>query len=197
MNRKNELMEIVEKWNLLKHPFYQAWSAGKLPVQALQVYAREYGAFIETLPQGWMALNDTDTAHEEMEHSEFWGDFTKSLNTETGTPNIAEVAALKQTAQMLFASPATALGALYAFEVQQPATALSKLDGLNKWYHLEAAGKKYFEAHTANWHESRKILTQINTLSFEEQKKALEACSSMAEALWNGLTGIHKNTCNS
>jgi pyrroloquinoline-quinone synthase len=196
MDRKQELTRVVEKWNLLRHPFYQAWSAGTLPVEALQVYAREYGAFIESLPQGWRTLGDEETAHEETEHAELWDAFAGSLNATKGAPGITETEALAQTAQALFAQPATALGALYAFEVQQPATAASKLDGLKKWYRMDEAGGKYFEAHSANWHESEKILAQINALPAKEQKKALEACATMSEALWNGLTGIHKKTCN-
>ncbi len=197
MNRKRELAGIVEKWNLLKHPFYRAWSAGSLPVEALQVYAREYDAFIRTLPQGWLTLQDAETAHEEEEHAELWADFARSLNAGTGLPQIGATADLVQMAQSLFVQPATALGALYAFEVQQPATAASKLDGLNKWYGLEDAGKKYFEAHTANWHESEKILEQINKLPLNEQERALKACAEMAEALWQGLTGIHDKVCTS
>ncbi|HEX2698203.1 MAG TPA: iron-containing redox enzyme family protein, partial [Anaerolineales bacterium] len=181
MDRKQELNEIVEKWNLLNHPFYQAWSAGTLPVEALQVYAREYGAFIETLPQGWRTLNDAETAHEEKEHAEMWHAFSKSLNAPSGSPDIEQSISLAQTARSLFALPATALGALYAFEVQQPATAKSKLDGLKKWYNIEQSGEKYFEAHSVNWHESEKILAQINALPFEEQEHALEACAKMSE----------------
>ena len=60
---KQQLDTILEKWDLLKHPFYQAWSAGTLPVEALQVYAREYGNFIANLPRGWETLNDAATAH--------------------------------------------------------------------------------------------------------------------------------------
>lgn len=195
MDRTQELNEIVEKWNLLKHPFYQAWSAGALPIEALQIYAREYGAFIKTLPQGWLTLNDAETAHEEKGHAELWHDFCKSLGTQEGLPEIPQTASLAQTAKSLFAMPAAALGALYAFEVQQPATAKSKLDGLRNWYKISEAGEKYFAAHSANWHESEKILAQINVLPFSEQEQTLEACAKMSEALWNGLTGIYEKTC--
>jgi pyrroloquinoline-quinone synthase len=197
MDRTQELNEIVEKWNLLKHPFYRAWSTGDLPVQALQVYAREYGAFIETLPQGWLTLDDSATAHEEKEHAEFWHGFSRSLEASAGEPVIEQTTSLTETARTLFSAPATALGALYAFEVQQPATAKSKLDGLKKWYPVGRAGEKYFEVHSTNWHESEKILAQINALPFEEQERTLEACAKMSEALWNGLSGIYEDTCKS
>ncbi len=194
MDREQELNEIVEKWNLLKHPFYRAWSAGTLPVEALRVYAREYGAFIETLPQGWLTLNDSETAHEEKEHAKLWRDFCEALDARRGPPEIAQSGALTQSAKTFFLIPAGALGALYAFEVQQPATAKSKLDGLQKWYGLGEAGQRYFVEHSANWHEAGKILAQINDLPFDEQDQALEACAKMSEALWNALTGIYEQT---
>jgi pyrroloquinoline-quinone synthase len=102
---------------------------------------------------------------------------------------------LVDTANELFASPATTLGAMYAFEAQQPATAKSKLDGLKMHYSLPAEVEPYFEVHSANWHESKKILAALEALSPEEQSQANEACERMAEALWNALTGIHEKTC--
>src|SRR5258708_10612168 len=43
--------------DLLRHPFYQAWSAGTLAEGALATYAREYGAFIRALDCGWSTLD--------------------------------------------------------------------------------------------------------------------------------------------
>ena len=65
MNFKQALDSKIADYNLLKHPFYQAWSAGELSVEALRSYAREYGAFISTVPEGWEALNEIETAEEE------------------------------------------------------------------------------------------------------------------------------------
>ena len=84
---------------------------------------------------------------------------------------------------------------MYAFEAQQPATAKSKLDGLKEHYSLPAEVEPYFEVHSANWHESEKILASIEKLSPEERTQVEQACESMAEALWNTLTGIHDKTC--
>jgi pyrroloquinoline-quinone synthase len=194
MDKIPELTQIVERWNLLNHPFYQAWTAGTLSVEALQIYAREYGAFIETIPEGWLTLKDPETAQEEREHIELWDAFLKSLGAERGLPQFTETNALTRVAHRLFAQPATALGALYSFEVQQPATASSKLDGLDKWYRLDQGGKEYFKVHSTNWHESEKILAQIYALSEADQHQAIQACALMSESLWDGLTGIHSRT---
>jgi pyrroloquinoline-quinone synthase len=195
MTTKQSLDSILEKWDLLKHPFYRSWSAGTLPVEALKVYASEYGSFINTLTDGWMTLGDLETAQEEQEHSELWEQFAAALETNISDPKITQTTALVRTAKELFNSPARTLGAMYAFEAQQPATAQSKLDGLKTRYSLPAGVEPYFEVHPANWHESEKILTALEKLSPEDQAQAAEACEKMAEALWNALTGIHEETC--
>ena len=195
MNTKKRLDAILEKWDLLKHPFYQAWSAGTLPVDALKVYASEYGAFINILADGWNTLGDSETAQEEDEHAELWEQFTAALGTEITTPEIKETTTLVNTARVLFENPANTLGAMYAFEAQQPATAKSKLNGLKEYYSLPAGVEPYFEVHSANWHEAEKILTALEKLSPDEQAQAEAACEQMAQALWNTLTGIHAKTC--
>lgn len=185
------LTETVGRWNLLQHPFYQSWSAGTLPTEALASYAREYGAFINLLPSGWETQLDAETADEEREHAELWGDFAAALGTRVGEPRIVATAALCDTARRLFAEPASAMGALYAFEVQQPATATSKLDGLRKHYALGSKAEVYFEKHTANHHEARKLMDRISALDAEGQARAARGCDEMARALWNALSGIH------
>jgi len=195
MTTKQRLDSILEKWDLLKHPFYQAWSAGTLPVEALKVYASEYGAFINTLADGWTTLEDPETAREEEEHAELWEQFATALETQVSTPKITQTNELVRTAKELFNSPAATLGAMYAFEAQQPATAKSKLDGLKTHYSLPGEVEPYFEVHSSNWHESEKILASVDKLSPEEQAQVEEACGVMAEALWNTLTGIHEETC--
>ena len=192
---KKQLDRIIEKWNLLNHPFYQSWSAGTLPIDALKVYASEYGAFILTLTEGWMTLNDAETAQEEQEHAELWDQFAAALGTHVSTPEITQTKDLVITSRELFAKPASALGAMYAFEAQQPATSKSKLDGLKTHYSLPAEVEPYFEIHSANWHESEKLLAVMNQLSSEEQAEARAACERMAESLWDALTGVHEMAC--
>jgi pyrroloquinoline-quinone synthase len=195
MTTKQRLDSILEKWDLLKHPFYQSWSAGTLPVEALKVYASEYGAFINILTDGWMTLGDLETAQEEREHAELWEQFAAALGTKVGDPKFSQTNALVHSTKELFNSPSRTLGAMYAFEAQQPAIAQSKLDGLKTYYSLPAGVEPYFDVHSANWHESEKILAALEKLSPEGQAQAAGACEKMAEALWDALTGIHEETC--
>lgn len=195
MTIKAQLDQILEKWDLLKHPFYQAWSAGTLPMEALRLYAQEYGAFINTLPRGWESVDDASTAREEREHATFWDDFTAAIGGVGGEPSLIQTEKLARDAAQLLATPVSALGALYAFEAQQPATAASKLEGLKAHYQVPEAAAKYFELHSTNGEESAKILAQIQGLPPALQEQALLACEQMAESLWTALTGIYK-TCS-
>ncbi len=113
----------------------------------------------------------------------------------TADASLPQTLNLVRASDALFATRATALGAMYAFEAQQPATAKSKLDGLKTHYNLPQGVEPYFKVHSANWHESEKILRQIESLPVDEQARALAACEQMAASLWDALTGIHDATC--
>ena len=195
MTIKQSLDERIDRWALLQHPFYQAWEAGELPVDALRAYAREYGAFIANMPLGWETLNDAETAEEEREHAELWNAFAAGLDTEIGQAELPAVAGLVADSEALFAEPSTALGALYAFEAQQPETAKSKLAGLRAHYELPASVEPYFEEHSHNEHEAAKLLDRIAALPEAEQARALDACQQMSQALWDALTDIYDTHC--
>ena len=195
MDFKQTLDNKIADYNLLNHPFYQAWSAGELPVEALRAYAREYGAFISTLPKGWETLDDAETAEEETEHIDMWADFASGLETVVSEAEIPQVKALLETADALFSEPAAALGALYAFEAQQPATAQSKLAGLKAFYQLPKTVEPYFETHSHNEHEAEKLLERIGALPSESHVAVVKACEQMSAALWDALTGIHDAEC--
>jgi len=195
MDFKQTLDSKIADYNLLNHPFYQAWSAGELPVEALRSYAREYGAFISMMPAGWETLNDAEIAAEETEHIDLWADFAAGLDTTVTEAQIPQVKALMKTADELFSEPATALGALYAFEVQQPATAQSKLTGLKAFYQLPKSVEPYFETHSHNEHETEKLIEHIGTLPSDSHATVVQACEKMSVALWDALTGIHDAEC--
>ena len=181
---------IADK-RLLNHPFYQAWSMGTLSKEKLALYAEEYGAFISLLPMGWATVGDTETVEEEKEHMELWERFAEALNTKVTRPKLAETKVLMQKGTDLFSKKITALGALYAFEVQQPETAASKLDGLKKFYDLGPKAEKYFEEHTHNQHESIKLEKMISSLAPADQNEAVHAAGIMSGLLWDALTGIY------
>ncbi len=190
MGLRERLDEAIEKWNLLNHPFYRAWSDGTLSLSALQTYAREYGAFIEEIPLGWECIGDGETAEEEREHFLLWESFAHALGTHAGCALIPEVENLLISARARYSEKATALGALYAFEAQQPETAKTKLEGLRNFYSFPTFAEEYFIVHSGNDHEIIKLLSMMEALTEDEQTHAVTAAEDMSKALWDALSGI-------
>ena len=197
MEIKKELDAIVAKYDLLKHPFYQAWSAGTLPVEALKAYAEEYGAFIQTVPAGWAAHGDVRTASEEVTHAVLWEQFANALGTTSiNGPKLEATKALVEACSLFYTSPATALGGLYAFEAQQPNTSTSKLKGLKEHYSdLPKQVLPYFEVHADDVQEMAWIVERLQSRSEDDRKAAVEACERVAKGLWDTLTAIHGAAC--
>ena len=185
---------IVALRSLLQHPFYVAWSNGTLPVPALRDYARDYGAFIRTVAQGWETAGASHIAGIEEGHADVWNHtFAASLETSvTDEPQTPEVVALVNMARGLFADRASALGALYAFESQQPYTAQSKLTGLREHYQqLPEPCGEYFRLHTDDFDEPALLAAQMEALPTEGQARAVAACEQMSAALYDALSGLH------
>jgi pyrroloquinoline-quinone synthase len=182
----------VSRWNLLDHPFYVAWNSGTLPLETLSTYAAEYGEFIGAVPAAWRALGEEGIARVEDGHGKLWGAFARSLGHPVRTPEVPAVAALCRDFRAMAASPATALGALYAFEAQQPKVAQSKLDGLERHYRAQCpeVSVSYFAAHVDDYEEPAMLEAKLAGMSPAEQAEAREACDRMGQALWGALDGI-------
>lgn len=197
MDIKQELDAVVAKYDLLTHPFYEAWNAGTLPVEALKTYAEEYGSFVQTVPAGWASHGDSRTANEEVMHAVLWEQFAQALGTTSvNEPRLDETKFLVQTCTDLFKNPVTSLGGLYAFEAQQPLTSKSKLDGLRAYYSsLPKSVEPYFEIHCDDVQEMAWIVERLEGKSEAEKVLAVKACEDVAKALWDGLTGIHNAHC--
>lgn len=191
VTRRDTLNEIIDEKCLLKHPFYQAWNMGTLTVDNLGVYANQYGEFIDTIAAGWEAVGDSNVAEEERGHARLWTDFANSVGvSRPADSRLPEIDSLVKLAGEMFTGKAQALGALYAFEQQQPGTADSKLAGLRKHYSIEPKGEVYFDIHKADFDEPRWLAEQIESLSAEEYAQAEDACRRMTSALWRGLDGV-------
>ncbi len=185
---------VFEQYNLLQHPFYLAWNAGRLTKEQMAVYADEYGSFIQLISKGWKAAGEQAIAMEEEEHYVLWKNFAESLGTKKMRANISQVNELVSSVKNCFGSYAGALGALYAFEAQQPATAASKLEGLKKHYSDWHPDETYFTIHQADFEEPALLEKKINSLSKEEKLVAALACEETCSLLWNALTGIMEHT---
>lgn len=189
--RKEILDAIIEDKCLLRHPFYQAWNMGTLSHSDLAIYATQYGEFIDRIATGWEAAGDPAVAQEERDHAALWTDFATELRaSRPATTRLPEIDALVDAANTMFANRPQALGALYAFEHQQPGTAKSKLDGLRRHYNLAPSAEVYFDIHQDDEDEPRWLMEQMDALSPEEFELSQHSCQQMANALWRGLDGV-------
>lgn len=191
MTRISELDEIVRRYDLNSHPFYVDWRAGTLPVERMREYAAEWAPFIGALAEGWDRVGYPDYAEEERDHDELWTRFRAALGAgdELRRPQSSTLLAVADNA---FAERPEALGALYAFEVQQPATAQSKLAGLEEHYpQVGRDARTYFVAHAAETDEPALLARQIDELSEGEWARARTGCALLATAAWGALDGVY------
>jgi len=208
---------IAEK-NLLKHPFYQDWQAGKLTRKSLQLYAEQYYRHVEAFPQHLQVLAAradeslkpvvTENLEEERNparpHPKLWRDFAGELgvseeqvaasNSLPGTTHVVakfrEICANRSLAE--------AVAALYAYEAQVPEIATTKIDGLKKFYGItEPKGLAYFEvheeadkAHRAAW----RGWLEANATGNEEA--VLKSTNEALDALWGALSAVHSGCSN-
>lgn len=190
MSRISQLDAIIEQFDLNKHPFYQDWRMGTLPVERLKSYAVEYQAFVGTIASGWETVGQDHYAEEERFHELLWAKFRSELGA-TGAASLPSTQTLVTAAKNLFGSPAEALGALYAFEAQQPHTSRSKLDGLREHYSIGEAGQEYFVVHADDLAEAELIREKVAELSDAEFERAKTACAIVCSAMYGALDGIY------
>jgi pyrroloquinoline-quinone synthase len=207
----------IATYDLLKHPFYQAWTAGELTKEDLRFYADQYyhqvsefPAYLTSLhsrlPEGAMRRDVLANAYEEecdgLAHSELWLRFAEGMGG--GEPNrrdrtpIPEVRDLVKTFRALAEEGpvASAFGALFAYESQVPKIAAEKRNGLKQHYGADDRTCSYFTLHEkADIHHSgvwRKIISTLVEQDDRHAAEALDGMSRAAQALWTALDGIER-----
>ncbi|MEP6708895.1 MAG: hypothetical protein ABJB32_02035 [Verrucomicrobiota bacterium] len=191
-NLRQSLDVSITCWNLLNHPFYRAWSDGTLPLEKLKRYAAEYGNYIATIANSWRTVGEAEIATEEETHLGLWNKFAKSIGTEVRRPSLRETKTLIALSCECGSDRARVLGSLYAFEAQQPDTAASKQQGLEKFYPQLCADDTYFRVHMNEHHEPEILLRRMAATSPVDQRKTVDACEKTACALWDTLTAIDR-----
>jgi pyrroloquinoline-quinone synthase len=207
----------VEAQAMLKHPFYQAWTDGKLSLDTLRAYARQYFHHVDAFPRAVSAVHSNcpdrdgrfllaeNLAEEEGvganrdDHANLWLMFVEGLGaTEEETRAVqlnAETQALIDTFRRLSRqSYAAGLGALYAYEQQLPAVASTKIAGLDQFYRIKnESAIRFFRVHeTADVQHSAVCRALLNKLSPAEADEAIAAGDELAAALWSFLDGMQR-----
>src|SRR5688500_19221606 len=100
---QNALSEAVMQFSMLKHPFYVAWTEGKLSKEILADYAKQYYAHVRAFPTYVSAVHsrcdDVALRQELLEnlieeergtenHPELWLRFAEGLRSEEHTSEL-------------------------------------------------------------------------------------------------------------
>ena len=214
-----QIDKIVKEKSILKHPFYQLWSSGKLTRKTLQEYAKQYYKHVEAFPLYLSALHNRmdnpddrqlvleNLVDEELgknNHPQLWIGFAQALGLQKNEVNSA--AAKPETSAFVnhfkFATSqkgiAEGIAALYAYESQIPKVSKEKIRGLKKYYGVKSTrGPEYFKVHMkADIAHSKAERTLIDkyTVDKKTRKKVLETVNQTLDSYWLMLSGIEK-TC--
>jgi pyrroloquinoline-quinone synthase len=212
-----ELDRKIEEFHLLKHPFYNAWTAGTLSRETLALYAVQYYKQVEAFPgylrnlashsdaelRGIVEDNLAEELHPSAPHPLLWRQFAAALKVDDAALDEAQalpgIAALVDTYDDLsaHASAAEAVAALYAYEAQVPEIATQKREGLARFYGIAAARDvAYFavheeadQRHRAAWREWLAAQTNI------DGERVIAAAERGLRALWGALDAVYPEGC--
>jgi pyrroloquinoline-quinone synthase len=207
----------VARQAMLSHPFYQAWSEGKLTREVLSAYARQYFHHVEAFPRAVSAVHSQcedsegrfllaeNLAEEEgigagkAPHADLWLDFAEGMGSDEAAVRAEslnpETKALIDAFQTLARkSYAAGLGALYAYESQLPGVAATKIDGLDRFYGVtDAKAIRFFTVHqAADVEHSAVCRNLLDRLPADQRADAIEGGEKLAAALWGFLDGMDK-----
>jgi pyrroloquinoline-quinone synthase len=205
----------IAYYDLLRHPYYRAWTAGELTREDLREYASDYYRHVAAFPAYLSALHSRlddgkarravlhNLCDEEIAgrpHSELWLDFAEGMGADRDevrrrqpVPEVGElIGHFRRVARD--GSTAEALAAFYAYESQVPRVAKAKAEGLAGRYGADAKTCGYFTLHkSADVKHSevwRELLAGEVAAHPEEAWRALAAAEAAAHALWRVLDGM-------
>jgi pyrroloquinoline-quinone synthase len=211
------LDRLVEKYHLLKHPFYLAWTQGTLSRKSLALYAEQYyqhvRAFPENLKQlaaranGELRALVNENLGEELDpaapHPMLWRQFANAVGASDDALNSARplsgVAALLDEFDELSenCSKAQAVAAFYVYEAQVPEIAAQKIAGLKSHYGITAEpALRYFAVHEEADVRHRAAWRQwLATQPDSEAGPILVAAERALKALWGALDAVYPQQC--
>ena len=205
MNLIKKIDEMIEERSLLKHPFYQTWSDGKLTKKSLAGYSKEYFQLVKAVPSFMTPIIEkapdsvvselVENQQEESDHIKPWISFANQLGiSEEELIPYSGLAKTQKAVSNLNELMQTFEGgacAMYAFEKEIPKISQTKLDGLAEFYGMtNEESTEYFKLHTeadirhaASWRNIlEKSTTDSNNLieiadkSISAQNLLLDSC---------------------
>jgi pyrroloquinoline-quinone synthase len=202
----------IEKRSLLKHSFYKMWSEGKLTIDHLQGYSKEYFQLVKIVPKFVESIAEargnpdtlTNNAREEAEHIELWVRFAIALGVSrsdlisyVGSEKTNEaITKLMGLADLEFEE---AVAAMYAYEMELPKISRSKIDGLKKLYGMDSEdATKYFEIHEEADVRHAQVWREIlQRIPLERHEAAINAAIKSLQAQNMLLDSVYEKYVNS
>jgi pyrroloquinoline-quinone synthase len=211
------LDRLVEKYHLLKHPFYRAWTEGTLSRESLTLYAQQYYQHVRAFPENLKQLASrangdlrvlvNENLAEELDpagpHPALWRQFADAVGANDEAINSARplpgVAALLDAFDELSenCSKAQAVAAFYVYEAQVPEIATQKIAGLKKYYGITAEpALRYFAVHEEADIRHRAAWRQwLATQPESEAGPIMVAGERALKALWGALDAVYPQHC--
>jgi pyrroloquinoline-quinone synthase len=189
-----------ERWNVLRHPFYQRWSAGELTSEELARYSGQYRHAVEAIAaaseSAASALPESaelaEHAREERDHVELWDAFVDAAGGSRQAPPSPETRECV-TEWTAGDDAAAHLVRLYAIESGQPDISQTKREGLVELYgYADGPATEYFRVHAARDAEhAGQARRLIESIAAEADAEALVAAAEAAfRANWRLLDGV-------
>lgn len=210
---EQRIRAVLEEKSMLKHPFYQEWTAGTLDVARLQEYARQYYHFEVNFPRYLSAIHTrTDSAsvrqvlldnlwdeeHGERNHPELWLEFAEALGVDReDVINAEQRPETKALTDHYFdvchnAPIAEALATLFAYEGQVPDIAWQKIKGLSDNYGFRPDQFEFFSVHlVADIAHSGSEAAAINE-ACEDDDGVVKATEAACDRLLRFLDGCYE-----
>jgi pyrroloquinoline-quinone synthase len=206
---------LVEKYHLLKHPFYRAWTEGTLSKKALALYAEQYYQHVQAFPENLRDLASRSNSDAELKalvlenlaeeldetasHPQLWRQFAASVGVSDVSLERAEplpgIAALLDSYDEVSTQGtlAQAVAAFYVYEAQVPEIATQKISGLQKFYGItDSRSLSYFAVHEeadvrhrAAWREWLANQKSADTIA------VLCTAERSLKALWGALDAVY------
>jgi len=212
---ESRLRDAVMEYSMLKHPFYVAWTEGKLSKSVLAEYAKQYYAHVRAFPTYVSGVHshceDLSVRRELLEnlieeergeenHPELWLRFAEGLGVTRDDVRAAELLPSTEASVKRFQSLTQSedyregLAALFAYESQIPAVAQTKREGLKEFYEIDdERAVSFFRVHESIdvLHNQLELqLLEDSCREPEEQASAIESARNAARALWGFLDGV-------
>lgn len=208
----DQIQKCLQSLSMLKHPFYQSWSAGTLSIEAIQNYTLQYRPFVNRFPCYVAAtlslsenkehrrallhnLLDEEGYPNTSDHPSLWKSFALGIGVSEeyydSMPSTNWGEALDRNfwdrSRTTFAS---ALGSLYAYEHQIPEVSEIKIKGLKE--HFDISDPKTIEFFTlhqvADKYHTEACGEILNSLVSETDKQdAITSALNSAQDLWTFL----------